>query len=92
MNLWSERCKADRMTKSSNGDSPVAGDRATKKFLSGMRFFESVAGGMRLARSLLSRRKKRVSAIVTTFKPGWTCMMRRMGERQLSPKGETYHF
>src|SRR5439155_17139676 len=82
MSLRSERCKADRMRKSSNGAFPVAGGRAMRKFLFGMRFFESVAGEMRRARSLLSRRKKRASAIVTTFKPGWTCTMRRKEERR----------
>jgi hypothetical protein len=46
------------MRKFSNGALPVAGSRATRKFLFGMRFFESVAGEMRRARSLLSRRKK----------------------------------
>src|SRR5438477_11945138 len=91
MSLRSERCKADRMRKFSNGALPVAGGRATRKFLFGMRFFESVAGEMRRVRSLLNRRKKRVSAIVTTFKHGWTCMMRRKGERQLPPKAETHH-
>src|SRR2546429_9945815 len=91
MSLRSERCKVDRMRKSSNGALPVAGGRATRKFLFGMRFFESVAGEMRRARSLLSRRKKRVSAIEPTFKRGWTCMMGRKGERQLPPKAETHH-
>src|SRR6266513_2098032 len=91
MSLWSERCKADRTRRSWNGASHVAGGRARRKFLFGMRFFGNVAGGMRRARSSLSRRKKRVSAIVTTFKPGWTCMMPRKEERQRFPKVETHH-
>jgi hypothetical protein len=28
---------------------------------------------------------------VSTSKPGWTCMMRRKEERQLSPKAGTNH-
>src|SRR6516225_5029220 len=77
------------MRKFSNGASPVAGSPATKKFPSGMRFFENVAGGMMQARNSLSRRKKQVSATVTTFKPGWTCMTPKREERQPSPKSET---
>src|SRR6266481_1510742 len=82
MSLRSERCKTDPMRKSSNGALPVDGVPPTKKFLSGMRFFENVAGGMMRARSSLNRKKKRASAIVTTFKPGWTCTMRKKEERR----------
>src|SRR3954452_20110623 len=92
MSLWSERGKADQMRKFSNGASPVAAGRARKKFPSGMRFFENAAGGMRQAKSLLSRRKKQVSAIVPIFKRGWTCMMQRKEERQLSCEGDTKSF
>src|SRR5436309_9152196 len=39
-----------------------------------MRFLESVAGGMMPARSSPNRKRKQVSAIVTTFKRGLICM------------------
>src|SRR5215472_10621952 len=76
------------MRKSSNGASHVAGGPTTNKSQSGTRFFENVAGGMMRPRSSLSRRKKRVLAIATTFRPGWTSMMRRKEERRLSHKAE----
>src|SRR5215475_8663268 len=79
------------MTKSSNGVLRMAGGPATKKFPSGMRFFENVAGGMMRVRSLLNRSRERVSATGPTSKPGWTCMMQRKEESQLSPKAETHH-
>src|SRR5437870_4967919 len=70
------------MRKSSNGASRMAGAPAKRKFLSGMRFLGSVAGEMTRARNSPSRRRKQVSAIVTTSKRGWTCTTPRRGERQ----------
>src|SRR5438094_8722797 len=92
MSLLSERYKADRMKKSSSGALPVAGTQVTKKFPSGMRFFENGVGGMRRARSSPNRRRKRVSAIVLTSKLGWTCMTPKKEERRLAPKSRDASF
>jgi hypothetical protein len=91
MSLWSERSKVDRMRKSWTGALRVAGGAAKRKFPSGTPFFGSVAGGTKRATNSPSRRKKRVSAIVETFKRGWTCTMPKREERhaQCSPTNNT---
>jgi hypothetical protein len=53
---------------------------------------ESAAGGMTPARNLQNPKEKRVSATATTYKLGWTCMMSRRGERQLSPKTQASRY
>src|SRR6266550_1286301 len=80
MTLKSERYKVVQMRNSSTGASRAAGSPMKRRFPSGMHFLGSAAGETRRARNSRSRRRKRVSAIETTFKPGWTCTTPRKEE------------